>query len=330
MPSTSNSYDSGQSFNSVNIANVTGIRMYAHAYSSSSGGPNNDNRHAYIYQIQAWGIANPYTDIGLHYGNGGDQSIGGQLYSGTPTTLVNNLKIRNTGATFQIPLLSTKTATLLSSFNGIGYQWGTVVSLAPICAGSIQLFTNGGTLIAVDNGSGAWTAQPGFTVSGYIGGYGSGTTGGYGQGLVVANISPSQSSAPYISYIDPQSSDVRTHYNGANYSLPSFSTNLSTNLTQLASNTNTYSGGDGTAPTGSGSISGDFVNTPYGANSPNEIDVYSTHIFTQPYTLTNINFRVVLYYYAYGDNSDNGNFNSEIYYTTNYGSSWIQWWGTSG
>lgn len=327
MPATSNSYDSGASFNIVNIPNVSGIYMYAHAYSNSAGGPNNDHRQAYIYQIQAWGVDNPYSDAGLHYGNNGAQVIGVQPLSGSNTSNVNNLRLYANGTKYQIPLLSTQTATLLPSFNGYGYQWGYVVPLSPVCEGTIQLYTNSGTLMAVDNGSGSWISQPGFSVSGYIGGYGSGCSGGYGQGLILVNSSPVQSSAPYVVYADPQSSQVRMRHNGANYSLPNYNTNLITNLTQLPSTTNTYSGGSGA---GSGSINGDFVNNPYGNTSPNEIDVYSTHIFSQAYTLTNINFRVEMLYYAYGNNVDTGNFSAYIYYTQNFGNSWTLWWDTSG
>ena len=180
--------------------------------------------------------------------------------------------------------------------------------------------------MAIDNGSGGWTSQPGFTITGGINGYGSGGSG-YGSGLVLATCSPGQGSAPYIVYRDPQVSNAKIRSNGNNYYLPSVSTNLNVNLVQLPGTGHSYSGGNGA---GSQSIDGDFNETAYGTNSPNEIDVYSTHIFTQPYTLTNINFRVEMLYYAYGNNVDTGNFNSEIYLTYNYGSSWSQWWGTSG
>ena len=85
------------------------------------------------------------------------------------------------GTTYGIPFLTTQTVTLLPSFNGYGYQWGMVASLSPAVAGTMQLFTSGGALMATDNGSGGWNSTPGFTVTGYPINYTNGCSGGYGN-----------------------------------------------------------------------------------------------------------------------------------------------------
>ena len=330
MPQTQNSYDSGESFNQVSIPNVNAIYMYAHAYSNSAGGPNNDHRQAYIYQIQAWGVESQYTDIGLSIEkNGVDQRIGVLNNTGSNVPNGNNLRVYKNGTTYGIPFLNTQTATLLPSFNGLGYQWGCVVPLSAATAGTIQLFTNSGSLMATDNGSGGWASQPAYSVTGSIGGYSSGCNGGYGPGLILVNSSPQQSSPPYILYRDPQASNVKVAKGGvgSGFYLPNAATSLSVNLCQLPTTTHVFSGGGGGT---NASFDGDFVNNPYGTNSPNEIDVYSEHYFANSYTLTNINFRVEMLYYAYGDHQDTGNFNAEIYYSTNGGGNWTEWWGTSG
>ena len=325
MPQTQNSYDSGASFNSVSIPNVNGVYAYAHAYSNSAGGPNNDHRQAYIFQIQAWGIVNPYVDAGISIEKNGIQRIGAQPLAGTNITNTNNLRFYN-GQIYQVPFLNTQTVTLLPNFNSTGYQWGNVVALSSVSAGTMQLFTNTGSLMAVDDGNGHWISQSGYSVSGGINGYSSGCNGGYVTGLITVNVSPAQGAAPYVIYRDPQAGNLKVRSANNNYYLPNYSTNLTQNLCLLPGTSLSYSGGNGPGQC----FNGDFYNNPYGTTAPNEIDVYAFAYFPQQYTLTNINFRFEMLYYAYGDHQDTGNFNAEIYYTTNGGSSWTNWWSTSG
>ena len=81
------------------------------------------------------------------------------------------------------------------------FVWGAVAPLLNITPGTVQLHSNSGVLLAVDNGAGGWTSvKSGYTFSGSIN---YNTTG-----AIKVGISPAQSSIPYITYQQAQNGDL--------------------------------------------------------------------------------------------------------------------------
>jgi len=94
--------------------------------------------------------------------------------------------------TVYLPLV----ASFYSTFN-----WGQIAPLLNIVPGTVQLYTNSATLIAVDNGSGGWTSvESGYTITGSVN---YSTTGS-----IKVDITPSQASTPYITYQQNQNGDL--------------------------------------------------------------------------------------------------------------------------
>ena len=89
---------------------------------------------------------------------------------------------------------------LTASFSS-SHDWGCLAPLTPITPGTIKLYTNAGVLIAQDGGGGGWVSmKSGYTVT---------TNGiGYNSGSIEANITPTQTSAPYITYQQAQNGDL--------------------------------------------------------------------------------------------------------------------------
>ena len=95
-----------------------------------------------------------------------------------------------------------------------GSNWISTAPLLNITASTVKLYTSTGLLIAQDNGVGGWTSvKSGYSISGSV---------NYTTGAITSTISPTQASAPYITYQQNQNGDLVV---GLNQILQYFSMN---------------------------------------------------------------------------------------------------------